>query len=193
MKIQNWKTLTSQEILRTRFFRMRTDSCELPDGRVMPSYYVFEHSDWVNIIPVTQEGRIVLIEQYRHAAGSVFYEIPGGAMDHRQDEDPQKAACRELQEETGYCPRGEVLSVGCHQPNPALQNNRMYTFVAFGCEKCTDQMLDPYEAIEVFEVTLSELKEMIHNQQIQHSLILASLFLALPLLERRLASLPQKL
>src|ERR1700753_1586705 len=102
--IKPWKCLKSTEIFKTSFFRFRRDQCELPDGRVMPNYYVMEFPDWANIVPVTEDGRIVLVEQYRHAIGHVCLEIPGGSTDTKAFEEPKKAALRELLEETGYVP-----------------------------------------------------------------------------------------
>ncbi len=61
--IKPWKTLGTQEIFRTVFFKLRMDRCELPDGRIMPSYYVLDFPDWANIVPVTEDNRIILVEQ----------------------------------------------------------------------------------------------------------------------------------
>ncbi len=173
-----WTTLESQEIIKLGYFRLRKDKCQMPDGRVMPGYYTLEFSDWVNIVPVTYEGNIVLIRQYRHSVGETIIEIPGGSTDPRTAEDPQKAAVRELEEETGYT-SSRVESVGVHYPNPALLSNKMYTYIAYDCVQTKKQELDPYEDIEVFEVSQKELFEMIQDGKIQHSIILGSLMLAL--------------
>ena len=179
-----WKTLTSKEIFKTSFFRFRMDSCELPDGRVMPQYYVFEFPDWANIVPITEDGKIVLVEQYRHANGKLCLEIPGGSTNAPQDgkaEDPKKAAVRELLEETGYVPE-DVRLVGVHAPNPALQNNRMHTYVAFGCRKMEEPDPDPFEDLKVVTATVPEVIEMIFDGRINHSIVVASILYALPTL-----------
>lgn len=175
-----WKVLSSKDIFRTGFFRFRTDECELPDGRVMPNYYVMEFSDWVNIIPITEDGKIVLVDQYRQAAGASFLEIPGGAMDPHET-DPKRAALRELREETGFVP-DDVRLVGVHNPNPAMQNNRMHTFIGYNCRQIEAQQLDPFEDIVVVTVPIPEVYEMIMTGKITHSIVVASLLYALPAL-----------
>ena len=142
-----WKTLASEELFKTEIFRLRRDRCELPDGREMPGYYVMEFPHWVNVVPVTPEGKLVLIEQYRHAAGENMIEVPGGSVD-ATDADPKRAGLRELVEETGYVPE-DIRFVGRHSPNPAMQTNHMYTYVALGCRKTREQNLDTFEDIKV--------------------------------------------
>lgn len=177
-----WTVLSSQSLMQSPIFKMRADRCKLPDGRIMPRYFVMETVDWVNIIPATADGQIVLIEQYRHAAEEMFWEIPGGAMD--LDETPEHAAVRELREETGYVPR-QVLPLGYHRPNPAILNNRMHSFLALDCELKAETELDPYEDIRVVLKPLGDVFAMMREGQIQHSLILASLALAIPELSKR--------
>lgn len=174
-----WKQLKSEEVMSVGFFRMRRDRCELPDGRVNDHYYVMEFADWVNIVPITSEGNMVLVKQYRHGAGETFLEIPGGSTDGRVKEDPRLAGERELLEETGYKPR-EMIYCGYHYPNPALQNNKMHTYLALGCEKVAEQELDPFEDLLVELKPVSEVMTMWTNGDLRHSLIFASLGLAIP-------------
>ncbi len=179
----NWKVLKSQEVMSVGFFRMRRDRCELPDGRVNDHYYVIEFADWVNIVLVTAEGKMVLVRQYRHGAGEAFLEIPGGSTDGRQKEDPRVAGERELLEETGYKPR-EMVYCGYHYPNPALQNNKMHTFLALGCEKVAEQDLDPFEDLVVELRPVEEVFALWLKGELRHSLIFASLGLAIPHLRK---------
>jgi 8-oxo-dGTP pyrophosphatase MutT (NUDIX family) len=178
---QPWKVLSSTEIFKTSFFRFRSDRCELPDGRIMPNYYVMHFPDWANIVPVTEDNRIVLVEQYRHGANEVCLEIPGGSTDPHHFEDPKKAAMRELLEETGYVP-DDVRLVGVHRPNPAMQDNHMHTFVGFGCRKLQEPQPDPFEDIRIVTYSIPEVLEMIFNGKINHSIVVASLLYALPTL-----------
>ena len=85
---------------------------------------VLDCPDWVNIIPLTDDGQVVLIRQFRHGTQSVTLEVPGGVVE--ADESPEAAAVRELAEETGYVPE-RVKSLGFVSPNPAIQGNRSYT------------------------------------------------------------------
>jgi 8-oxo-dGTP pyrophosphatase MutT (NUDIX family) len=176
-----WKVLSSKEIFKTSIFRFRTDECELPDGRVMPNYYVMEFPDWVNVVPVTDDNRIVLIEQYRQAAAETFLEIPGGSTDPEDGEDTKAAAIRELREETGYVSE-DVRLVGVHHPNPAMQNNRMHTYVAYGCKLKEQPSWDAFEDIKVVTKTIPEVVDMVLTGKITHSIVVASLLLALPAL-----------
>ena len=175
------KILSSREIFQTGLFNLRSDQLELPDGRTMPNYYVMTFPDWVNVVPVTDDGKIVLIEQYRHAAGEVFTEIPGGSMDPRASEDPKRAALRELREETGYVP-DDIRLAGIHYPNPAMQNNRMHTYVGFGCKLTEKTEFDEFEDIKVITRTIPETVDMVLTGKISHSLMVASILYALPML-----------
>lgn len=166
---------------------MHVDECELPDGRIMPRYFVLEFPDWVNVVPITTDGQMVLVRQYRHAAQDMFLEIPGGSThaDRGQGpEDPRVAGERELLEETGYMAK-EWISCGFHYPNPALQNNRVHTYLALGCEKIKEPELDPYEDLTTVTLPVREVFKKWQNGEIQHSLIAASLGLSFRFLRDR--------
>ncbi len=180
----DWKALESKELLTAGLFRLREDKCLMPDGRVMPRYYVMEFPDWVNIVPVTLDGKIILVEQYRHASGLVHLEIPGGSMDRGSGEDPKRAAMRELAEETGFVP-DDIRLVGKHYPNPAMQNNAMWTYVGFGCRKLAEPTPDPYEDIRVVQLPVNEVYDKIHSGEINHSIVVASLLYAMSFLGMR--------
>lgn len=177
----HWKILKSFSAFKAGFFNLRVDECELPDRRVMPRYYVLEFPDWVNVVPVTEDGQMILVEQYRHAAGETFLEIPGGST-HPGGEDSQAAGARELLEETGYAAR-EWVYCGFHYPNPALQNNKMHTYLARGCVKVQEPQLDPFEDLQVKTLPVAEVMSRLHKGEIRHSLIAASLTLAIQFLD----------
>ena len=174
--MSRWKVLKSKEITQAGFFRLRVDECELPDGRVNPRYYVFEYPDWVNIVPVTTDGKLVMIEQYRHGAGEDFLEIPGGAT-HGAGEDPKIGGARELREETGFEPT-EWIYCGHQYPNPAMQSNKLHTFLALGCRKVGEPELDPFEDLKTVLMPVSEVYRKLDNAELTHSLIVSSLFFA---------------
>ncbi|MBK7891589.1 MAG: NUDIX hydrolase [Bdellovibrionales bacterium] len=176
-----WKTLESKELLQVGLFRLRQDRCQMPDGRVMPRYYVMEFPDWVNIVPVTHDNKIVMVEQYRHASGRVHLELPGGSTEPHIVEDPKRGALRELIEETGYVP-DDIRLVGKHFPNPSMQNNAMWTFIGFGCRKQGEPTPDPYEDLKVVELTVSEVYQKIQSGEIDHSIVVASLHYAMSFL-----------
>jgi 8-oxo-dGTP pyrophosphatase MutT (NUDIX family) len=178
-----WKVLKSSDVFKAGFFRLRVDECQLPDGRIMPRYYVIEFPDWVNVVPVTADGQMVMVEQYRHGADEVFLEVPGGSTD-AADADPRSAGERELLEETGYR-ASQWIDCGYHFPNPALQNNKMHTFLALGCHKAADPDLDPYEDLRVRLMPVREVYDLWEKGELRHSLIAASFALSLPALRSR--------
>ena len=92
-KNRKWKVLTSEYLARKPWFTVRHESLELPDGRRIPDYYVFEYPDWINVTAVTRDGRFVLIDQYRHGLGETSYEIPAGVTEP-SDGSPLDAAQR---------------------------------------------------------------------------------------------------
>jgi 8-oxo-dGTP pyrophosphatase MutT (NUDIX family) len=168
-----WEKLSEKMIYENKYFKIREERCAIPGGKIVPAYYVIDLNNWVNIVAVTKDKKIILIEQYRHALGDVTIEIPGGAVD--TNEDPRGAAVRELLEETGY--RGDIILEKQHMPNPALQTNCMWTYLFINCEKVSEQNLDEYEVVKVSLCSFSELSNLFEAGKIKHSLILASLFL----------------
>lgn len=178
MSIGSWKVRSSRELFASGVFRLRVDECELPDGRVMPRYYVMEFPDWANIVPVTEDNKIVLVEQYRHAHGRTTFEIPGGSTDSG-DASVEVAVRRELLEETGYEAR-EIRPIGRHNPNPAMQNNWMHTYIGYGCRKIAEPTPDPFEDLRVVVKSIPEVYDMITSGAIDHSIVVASLLYALP-------------
>ena len=141
-----YEVLESRYLIQRPWLTARLDSALLPDGRLVPEYYVLEYPDWVNVIAITEDGEIVMERQYRHAAGKTAFEIPCGVIE--EGEDPLDAARRELQEETGYG-EGEwqLLMVGYQ--NPGSMTNRCYSFLATGVKKIADQSLDATEDLSV--------------------------------------------
>src|SRR5690349_23829686 len=101
-KPESWTTCSSREIADCRVFKVREDSSRRDSDGAESTFFVVENPDWVNIVAVTSDHKVVLIEQFRHGSGSMILEIPGGMADN--GEDPIAAAGRELIEETGYSP-----------------------------------------------------------------------------------------
>jgi len=178
-----WEVLSSDELFSHPYFRFRKDRCALPDERIMPAYYVMEFVDWVNVVALTDDGRIVLVNQYRHAAKRRFYEFPGGTLEPDTGETPEDAARRELREETGY-EVSRLTYLGLHYPNPGLQDNRMHVFLGTGCRKVSEPKLDTYEDLEVEVVDVQDFLQCIEQGRPMHSLMMASLTLALPAIKK---------
>ena len=171
--IKPWKILESRQTFKDKFLSLRTDRCQREDGHVVPAYHVLEFTDWATIIPITDEGNIVLIREYRHAGEIVLLGVPGGVLDPGET-DAEMAARRELREETGYS-AGEMIPVGSCYPNPAIQDNQIHYFLATGCQKTHAQSLDPNEEIEVVEMRYEEFLAY-ESLDAQHGLHAAALF-----------------
>lgn len=173
-----WKTLESQDIFTSGIFNLRTEKLQLPDGRIMPRYFVMSFPDWVNVLPITKDGQVILLRQYRHASGEIHIEVPGGSLDPHRNESVEEGALRELLEETGFT-TSNIEKVASHYPNPALQTNQMHTFIAYNCEKVTEPNLDEFEELELYFCSLEQLKEHLTNGDINHSIMVASIYQAL--------------
>lgn len=180
-----WKRLESTDIFSSGLFRLRSDRCELPDGKIMPRYFVLDFPDWVNILPVTKDNQVILLKQYRHASGQIHLEIPGGSLDPHRNESTEEGARREMIEETGYNSK-EIVKVSCHYPNPALQSNQTHTYIAYNCEKVQEQNLDPFEDLELYFCSVEQLEKHFYSGDFDHSIMLASLAGIIPLLRKKI-------
>lgn len=173
-KKRNWKVLRSEYLARKPWFTVRHESLELPDGRLVPDYYVFEYPDWVNVTAITRDGRFVVIDQYRHGLGETSYEIPAGVAEP-SDASMLAAAQRELAEETGYG-GGEWRLLTVLAPNPSTQNNLTYCYLATGVERLGEQRLDPTEDLGVHLMTRAEVLELLRTDRIRQALMAAPLW-----------------
>lgn len=173
MTIKPWKIIESRQTFKDKFMSLRMDRCEREDGHVVLAYHVLEFTDWVTLIPVTDDGNVVLIREYRHAGDVVLLGVPGGVMDPGET-DAEAAGRRELQEETGYTAR-EMIPIGSCFPNPAIQDNQIHYYLATGCTKTHAQSLDPNEEIEVLEMPYADFLAY-EGLDAQHALHAAALF-----------------
>lgn len=176
MFLTPWKILESKKL--HRVFRM--DKCELANGKMLDAF-VLEFQSWVNILALTKNDDAVLIKQYRHGVQESVWEFPGGIVE--DGESPLEGAKRELLEETGYA-SPNLIQVGKFYPNPAIQNNTMYCFLALDAEKVNEQDLDDGEDIEVHLVAFDELMEMTKKGDFLHALQVATLFYSLAYMKR---------
>jgi ADP-ribose pyrophosphatase len=172
-----WKTLSSEYIHKDDWLTARKDVCQRPDGKIIEPYYVLEYSDWAVAVPVTDDGRVVLTRQYRHALGEISIEFPGGCID-AEDATPEDAVRRELLEESGYAFES-VHYLGRTSANPSTNSNLMHLFVATDGKKIQEQTLDMNEDIEVFTVTFEELYTLLLEKRIVQSMHMAAAFYAL--------------
>ena len=171
--IKEWKVLESEYLVRRPWLTARRDRLELPDGRIIPEYYVLEYPDWVNVIAITKDGQFVMERQYRHAARKISLELPCGVME--EGETPLEAAQRELLEETGFG-GGQWKKLMELSPNPSAMSNTTHCFLAIGVEKIAEQHLDETEELSVLFMTKEEVKRMLNEDQICQALMVAPLY-----------------
>lgn len=167
-----WNHLNTRVTYENRIVKVREDTYHFLPNNITHDFMVLEFSDWVNIIPITPEGDVVMIRQFRHGVARETFEIPGGLISG-DDPDPAEAASREMTEETGYL-SDEIVPIGSVEPNPAIQNNRCYSFLARNAVPGSGQNLDPTEAIKVELVRLPKVYEMIRQGHITHGLVVAA-------------------
>jgi len=168
-EVEIWETVESTEIADCRVFKVREKMMQ--SGDKTGSFYVVENPDWVNIVALTKDFKVVLIEQFRHGIEEIILEIPGGMIDG--GEEPETAARRELLEETGYSAREFVL-IGKSRPNPAIQNNWIYHFAAIDAEKTGDVKFDEHESVATKLCPVMRIPNLIQSGEITHSLVLTA-------------------
>ena len=166
-----WKILSSEYLFKDRWFSVRKDRCETPDGKIVDPYFVYEFPTWVAALPITEDNKVVMVKQYRHAIEQISLEIPGGCVDDT-DKNFEDAVSRELLEETGYSFK-KFDYLGKISSNPSTNNNWMHMFLATGGIKTQEQKLDHNEEIDVELYSIDEVKNLIKENKIPQSMHVA--------------------
>jgi|SRR2546422_4962806 len=172
--IKPWKTLSSKPLGDFRVFKLRSDTKISPRTGEPHEFFVLDSVAWVNVIAVTPDNHLVMVEQVRHGTNTIELEIPGGMMD-AHDPSPVITGIRELKEETGY--EGENARVlGEVFPNPAIMSNTCYTVLVQNCRLKHDIQLDGGEDMITRLVPVSEIADKVAGGKIRHSLVVAGLY-----------------
>lgn len=171
-----WERLGGEQLLETPYFNLRSDRLRLPDGSVKDPYYVLERPDAAIIFPITEDGEVVLVRQYRPPIERLELGLPAGLVE--PGEKPEAAARRELLEETGYG-GGEWEPLGSLASSPSLKDNWAYLFLARGVEETAPPDPDEHETIEVVRVPLDEIFGLVSSGEIVSSSGVAAVMLAL--------------
>jgi 8-oxo-dGTP pyrophosphatase MutT (NUDIX family) len=172
--LKPWRTIRSQPAGDFKIFRIRTDRIVSPRTQQEHDFFVIDSVNWVNVVALTPDRRVVMIEQYRHGSGTVELEIPGGMIDPG-DASPEAAGQRELREETGYA--GEnARRLGQVFPNPAIMSNICYTVMVENCRCVHPVQFDHSEDLVTRLVPVSAIADLVAKGQIRHSLVIAALY-----------------
>ncbi|MBL7975174.1 MAG: NUDIX hydrolase [Candidatus Kapabacteria bacterium] len=170
--IEKWKTENKRLVNSFPIFDVSMVERVHPVTDVRREFVVIDSPEWVNIIPLTSDNRVVMIKQYRHGVDDVTLEIPGGLVE--VGEEACDAGMRECLEETGFGAMERAELLGITDPNPAYQYNKQYSFVWKDCSLQSAQNLDTNELIEVELIALAEIPELIRNGTIKHTLVLSA-------------------
>lgn len=155
------KSIATKRIYEGRVINVRVDKVELPDGRIS-NREIVEHHGGVGVIPVTEDGEVFMVSQYRIAAGSMMLEIPAGKLE--KGEDPLECGKRELIEETGYA-GSEFIPLGEYYATPGYCQEKLTIYLARGLE-WQGQNLDDGEFLNVKKYKLDDLYKMVMNNEI---------------------------
>lgn len=172
--IKKWQTVGEDSAEDHFIFTIKHVSRTSPRTGLTSKFFTMQSGDWCNILPITPDGNVVFIHQYRHGSDSVTMEIPAGMVDPHET-DPLEAAKRELLEETGYSAE-KVVKIGVVEPNPAFMDNHCHLYLALGALRIKEQQLGSNEDIAVEEVALEKIDELIDSGRVSHSLVIANLY-----------------
>jgi 8-oxo-dGTP pyrophosphatase MutT (NUDIX family) len=168
---RHWQVLGVERLQDCKVFRVNRALVRSPHGGEA-HFHTLEAAPWVNVVPLTRDEQVVMVRQYRHGAQRVTLELPGGIVD--PGEDPGAAAARELIEETGYR-AASVRPLGSLNPNPALFDNRIHTYLAEDVERVAEIANGPLEETVVELVPVGEVPERVRRGEIDHALVVAAL------------------
>jgi ADP-ribose pyrophosphatase len=172
--IKPWPKIGAKSVGDYRIFTIRSDQRVSPRTGETHDFFVIDCPDWVNVIAITPDHQLVMVEQFRHGSDTVELEIPGGMMDPHET-DPVATGIRELREETGYEGR-EARLLARIFPNPAIMSNTCYTVLVPDCRLEHPTAFDHAEDLITRLVPVAHLPQLVAEQKIQHSLVVVALY-----------------
>ncbi|HMP81623.1 MAG TPA: NUDIX hydrolase [Verrucomicrobiota bacterium] len=172
--IQPWKKTGAKLLGDFRIFKLHSEMKVSPRTGQEHDFFVLECPGWVNVVAITPDQQLVMVEQYRHGSNSVELEIPGGVMDSGET-DPVATGVRELREETGYEGDNARL-LGNVLANPAILTNVCHTIIVENCRLKHDVKFDQGEDIVTRLVPVADIPRLVGEGKIRHSLVVVALY-----------------
>lgn len=173
--MKKWKVISSKDILKSKWYHLVSEKVETHNNNIIEDYYVHLENDACAMIPVTSDGKFILVKQYKHGAQDFVLEFPAGYMD--PGELPAQAAERELKEEIGYI-SGDIKYLGSFYPEPTKTRTKLHYYLVTNTKMGASQHLDSTEQIEVITLNKQELLAKIQNGEINSVDTVAAVFLA---------------
>jgi len=173
--VKPWKVLHSKTLLSRRWLELSEQHVALPNGHAIEQFPVIRAPDWASTLCVTEDGRVLLVRQYRHGIGGTSLELPAGVIE--AGESPLQAAQRELREETGF-EADQWLALSSVATEPARHTTRAHFFCALGGRRVQAPALDDSEELELVELDKQELLGLIERGEIQHGVHVGAILLA---------------
>lgn len=170
--MKKWVINKEDTEYKVRIFEILKRNMTMPDKNKSGDFYIIDAPTWINVIPITKKGTIILVEQYRHGIHEVTLEIPGGVVD--PGETPLETAKRELLEETGFSST-KWKKIGRVSTNPAIMTNYCETWLAEDCELTSHLNPDEFEELNVVEMPVDTLLNLINRGEVHHALIVAAI------------------
>jgi len=172
--IQPWPKISSKPLGDFRVFSVRSVIKSSPRTGLPHEFFVIDSVNWVNVVALTPDRRMVLVEQYRQGSDTIELEVPGGMIDPG-DNSPEIAGARELREETGY-EGGQPCIIGQVFSNPAIMSNTCFTVLVENCQLTTATRFDQTEDLSTKLVPMNEVPGLVASGKIRHCLVIAALF-----------------
>ncbi len=166
-----WQVVKDKKVFVTPIFDLHEFSLDAPGQKIDHPFYVLKAPEWINVIALTEDNQIVLVEQYRVGVDETTLELPGGMVD--EGETPLEAAKRELLEETG-CSSDHWELIGKTSSNPAILSNFTHLYLATECEFTGSQKTDGTEDIAVQTLPLDEFLDLVRSGTVHHAIVLAA-------------------
>ena len=168
--IQDWSVLKRQQVEDFKLFQIQKKQVRSPRTGEISEVQAIPLVDWVLILPLTADEKVIMVRQYRHGIERVCLELPGGLVDPA-DDSPARSAQRELLEETGYR-SDQIMLIGECYPQPAILSNKCFFYLAQNAAEVKAQQLDSGEDIEIVKIPLEQIPARIANKEIDHGMVL---------------------